>query len=69
MVVNYSRVPNSFLCYFWASFVAFGAWHKGAELLIFDRRVLDHPGMQRQRCGWGAAQLCEVSLNPPASPS
>lgn len=25
MVVNYSRVPNSFLCHFWASFVAFGA--------------------------------------------
>ena len=68
MVVNYSRVPNSFLCYFWASFVAFGAWHKGAELLIFDRRVLDHPGMQRQRCGWGQLSCVKFHLTPPPPP-
>ena len=33
-------------------------------MLIFDRRVLDHPGMQRQRCGWGQLSCVKFHLTP-----
>ena len=67
MVVNYSRLPNSFFVSL-LSFVAFGAWHNGADLLAFDRRVLDHPGMQRQRFGWGQLSCVKFHSTPSFPP-